>query len=95
MPEFSTPALHAIEQTVEIESSSSSNTSLPLIERYEIQSTVDEILHHGYRTIALQFPDELLSESVLVYRALMRRLDEGGAGEGVQCFVLGDSTYGS
>jgi diphthamide biosynthesis protein 2 len=95
MPEFSTPALHAIEQSVEIESSSSSNSALPLTERYEIQSTVDDILTHGYRTIALQFPDELLGESVLVYRALMKGLREGGSAEDVQCFVLGDSTYGS
>jgi diphthamide biosynthesis protein 2 len=96
MPEFSTPALHAIEQTVELSATEeSTSTHLPLHEAYEIDSTVSEILSNGYRTIALQFPDELLNQSVLMYRALMLGLKRGGAGEDVQCYVLGDSTYGS
>ncbi|KAJ9099349.1 hypothetical protein QFC20_005750 [Naganishia adeliensis] len=102
MPDFSTPAEHAFEEPTPDPSSTStsaslSNTSIPLYERYEIPSTIAEILDNGYHTIALQFPDELLGESVLVYRALMRGIKEMGGerAEGVQCYVLGDSTYGS
>lgn len=101
MPDFSTPAEHAFEGPTPDPSSTStsaslSNTSIPLYERYEIPSTIAEILDNGYHTIALQFPDELLGESVLVYRALMRGIKEMGRerAEGVQCYVLGDSTYG-
>lgn len=92
MPDFSTPALHAIEQTIDSPTASTSRT-LPLYDAYEIDSTVEEILEHGYRTVALQFPDELLGDSVKVYRGLMRVLrDKGWEG---QCYVLGDSTYGA
>ncbi|KAJ9096731.1 hypothetical protein QFC21_005001 [Naganishia friedmannii] len=101
MPDFSTPAEHAFEEptpdpSATATSASLSNTSIPLYERYEITSTIEEILENGYNTIALQFPDELLAESVLVYRALMKGIQESGGdkAEGVQCYVLGDSTYG-
>ncbi|KAJ9098314.1 hypothetical protein QFC19_006438 [Naganishia cerealis] len=102
MPDFSTPAEHAFEEptpdpSATATSASLSNTSIPLYERYEITSTIAEILENGYRTIALQFPDELLAESVLVYRALMKGIQQEGGekADGVQCYVLGDSTYGS
>jgi diphthamide biosynthesis protein 2 len=101
MPDFSTPAEHAFEEptpdpSATANSASLSNTSIPLYERYEITSTIEEILENGYKTIALQFPDELLAESVLVYRALMKGIQDigGEKAEGVQCYVLGDSTYG-
>lgn len=95
MPDFSTPAEHAFEEsTAEFTVASLSNTSIPLYERYEIPSCISEILENGYTTVALQFPDELLGESVLVYRALMKGLKDSGKGAGVQCYVLGDSTYG-
>jgi hypothetical protein len=100
MPDFSTPAEHAFEDHTPDPSSTThaslSNASIPLYERYEIPSTISEILSNGYQTVALQFPDELLGESVLVYRALMKGImDKGGEkAKGVQCYVLGDSTYG-
>lgn len=97
MPDFSTPAEHAFEQadtSPNEPSASLSNTSIPLYERYEIPSCISEILDNGYKTVALQFPDELLGESVLVYRALMKGIKDSGKGDGVQCYVLGDSTYG-
>lgn len=40
--------------------------------------------------IGLQFPDELLSSSVSVYRAIQTRVGHAGA----QAYVLADSTYG-
>lgn len=75
---------------------SSSTSSLSF--RYSIPQTLTAILDGGHKIIALQFPDEMLSDSVLVYRALMQglkdALNEGRGGDGVQCFVIGDSTYG-
>lgn len=101
MPDFSTPAEHAFEEqtpdpSATFSQASLSNASIPLYERYEIPSTIAEILDNGYQTVALQFPDELLGESVLVYRALMKGIKDAGGNEArdVQCYVLGDSTYG-
>ncbi|GHJ88138.1 hypothetical protein NliqN6_4540 [Naganishia liquefaciens] len=102
MPDFSTPAEHAFEEQTPDPSStfsqaSLSNASIPLYDRYEIPSTIAEIIENGYQTVALQFPDELLGESVLVYRALMKGIKAIGSDKAkdVQCYVLGDSTYGS
>lgn len=111
MPDFSTPAEHAFEEKpVENDEGhplSTSTADLSLAQRYSIASTLDHILsNEKYKTIALQFPDDLLSDSVLVYRMLMKGLkeaDESRAGSSSssqdtftrQCFVLGDSTYGS
>lgn len=101
MPDFSTPAEHAFEEqtpdpSATFSQASLSNASIPLYERYEIPSTIAEILDNGYQTVALQFPDELLGESVLVYRALMKGIKDAGGDKArdVQCYVLGDSTYG-
>jgi diphthamide biosynthesis protein 2 len=107
MPDFSTPAEHAFEaqdpdpSNPEEATLSTSTSTLSLADRYSITSTLEHILSNdGYKTIALQFPDELLPNSVLVYRMLMKGIKEHARKtntEGVerQCYVLGDSTYGS
>jgi diphthamide biosynthesis protein 2 len=112
MPDFSTPAEHAFEQAPSQDHSddlsaglSTSVPTLSLSDRYSIESTLNHIFSNdGYRTIALQFPDDLLGDSVLVYRMLMKGIkehDKRSSKDGVegkaerQCYVLGDSTYGS
>ncbi|KZO98796.1 diphthamide biosynthesis protein [Calocera viscosa TUFC12733] len=60
-----------------------------LDQAYEIQQTVDHIVSRGYRTIALQFPDALLHDSVLVHRLLKSKLP------GRELYVLADTSYGS
>ena len=40
--------------------------------------------------IGLQFPDELLPNSVAVFKAIQRRIGSSGA----QAYVLADGTYG-
>ncbi|KAL7419521.1 Diphthamide biosynthesis protein 2 [Cryptotrichosporon argae] len=92
---FSTPAEHAFEHT-EIEASNEAGPSAiadvgELEEAFDVDTTVRTILDNGYKTIGLQFPDELLPSSVAVYRAIMRRVQHTGA----QAYVLADSTYGS
>ena len=43
--------------------------------RYEIDNTIREIKEHGWRRIALQFPDEMLPDSVRVYQMLARGVE--------------------
>ncbi|KAL5482353.1 DPH2 [Sanghuangporus weigelae] len=57
---------------------------------YEIEKTVRVIQKGDYKRIALQFPDELLHDSVPVYRALQESL-----GPQREAYVLADTSYGS
>ncbi|KAJ2923780.1 hypothetical protein H1R20_g13314, partial [Candolleomyces eurysporus] len=56
---------------------------------YEIQRTADEIVAGDFKRIALQFPDELLGDSVPVFRSLKARI-----GSGREIYVLADTSYG-
>lgn len=58
-------------------------------ELYEVDSTAQTIRDGGFRCVALQFPDEMLQDSVRVYQGLRKRL----TGE-VELYVLADTTYG-
>ncbi|KAK7681840.1 hypothetical protein QCA50_015187 [Cerrena zonata] len=55
---------------------------------YDIERTASEINKGDYKRIALQFPDELLHDSVPIFRAIKRRLDEGR-----ELYVLADTSY--
>lgn len=63
--------------------------------RYQIESTVDFIRarpqhsSHNKKIVALQFPDELLSDSVPVFQALRSRLAQD-----VELYILADTTFG-
>ncbi|KZT66950.1 diphthamide biosynthesis protein [Daedalea quercina L-15889] len=61
-----------------------------LEEYYDIARTVEEIRKGDYKRIALQFPDELLRDSVPVFRRLKARI-----GEDRELYVLADTSYGS
>ncbi|KAG5643986.1 hypothetical protein DXG03_009276 [Asterophora parasitica] len=58
-------------------------------EFYEITQTSEEIIKGDYKRIALQFPDELLHDSVPIYRRLKAKF-----GEGRELYVLADTSYG-
>ncbi|OCF42114.1 diphthamide biosynthesis protein 2 [Kwoniella heveanensis CBS 569] len=100
---FSTPAEHALAHpeleevlaTVQAGPSSSSMgdgaAGLSIEEAFEVDETVRKVLEGGYKTIGLQFPDELLPSSVSVYRAIQTKIAHTGA----QAYVLADSTYGN
>lgn len=62
-----------------------------IVLKYEIESTVEFIQQNksAHRIIALQFPDELLSDSVPVFQALKTRL-----GDGHELYILADTTFG-
>ncbi|KAG8802380.1 Diphthamide biosynthesis protein 2, partial [Serendipita sp. 399] len=63
-------------------------------EFYEIDATVAQIQQHHFRRIALQFPDEMLRDSVAVYLALGSRLKATSYFD-CNLFVLADTSYGS
>ncbi|WVF70225.1 diphthamide biosynthesis protein 2 [Kwoniella sp. CBS 6097] len=100
---FSTPAEHALTHpeldevlaTAQAGPSSSSMgdgaAGLSIEEAFEVDETVRKVLEGGYKTIGLQFPDELLPSSVTVYRAIQTKIAHTGA----QAYVLADSTYGN
>ncbi|OCF54334.1 diphthamide biosynthesis protein 2 [Kwoniella mangroviensis CBS 10435] len=98
---FSTPAEHALVHP-ELESIAESaragpssmgdgNEGISIEEAFEVDETVKRILEGGYKTIGLQFPDELLPSSVQVYRSIQMKIQHTGA----QAYVLADSTYGN
>ncbi|PAV16833.1 diphthamide biosynthesis [Pyrrhoderma noxium] len=57
---------------------------------YEIDRTVKCIQEGDYKRIALQFPDELLHDSVPIYHLLQHKL-----GKEKELYVLADTSYGS
>ncbi|KAI0028210.1 putative diphthamide synthesis protein-domain-containing protein [Vararia minispora EC-137] len=59
-------------------------------EFYDIDRIAHEVSSGGYKRTALQFPDELLPDSVPIYRALKRRLETDR-----ELYVLADTSYGS
>ncbi|KAM9324633.1 2-(3-amino-3-carboxypropyl)histidine synthase subunit 2 [Gastrophryne carolinensis] len=59
-----------------------------LQEIYDIQRTVCFIKERGFKKVALQFPDDLLVDSV----AISRSLEEA---TGAKMFILADTSYGS
>ncbi|GAA5931462.1 hypothetical protein JCM3775_006860 [Rhodotorula graminis] len=64
--------------------------SVSLLDAYEVDLSVQEVLRGGYSRVALQFADEQLHDAVPVYRALRSRLPQDK-----ELYVLADTTYGS
>ncbi|KAJ3308150.1 Diphthamide biosynthesis protein 2 [Blyttiomyces sp. JEL0837] len=64
---------------------------------FEIDRTVDAIKTGGFRKIALQFPDELLSSSAQVASILMKRFQDTSLPDEdrPRFYLLADTTYGS
>ncbi|XP_026217355.1 2-(3-amino-3-carboxypropyl)histidine synthase subunit 2 [Anabas testudineus] len=59
-----------------------------LEELYDIKKTCDFITQHQFKKVALQFPDELLVDSVAVAAEIERSSN-------AKPFILGDTSYGS
>ncbi|GIL79542.1 hypothetical protein Vretimale_12223 [Volvox reticuliferus] len=59
-----------------------------LAERYDVEQTIDYIVNGGYRSVALQFPDEQLRDSPAVSQLLQR-----GLGDRAKVFILADTAY--
>ncbi|PIN08620.1 Diphthamide biosynthesis protein [Handroanthus impetiginosus] len=63
---------------------------MDLEHNFEIARVAEFILSHGFTRVALQFPDELLRDSMRVVKALRRELNSS-----VKLYVMADTTYGS
>ncbi|ETW03438.1 diphthamide biosynthesis protein 2 [Aphanomyces invadans] len=61
---------------------------------YSIDKTAEHIQNHGFRRIALQFPDSMLPDSIQVQKHLCTALASRGYPI-ERIFVLGDTSYGS
>ncbi|RPA81476.1 diphthamide biosynthesis protein [Ascobolus immersus RN42] len=68
-----------------------------LNEIYEIPSTLEKLLKGGYKRVALQFPDDLLTDSEFVFESIQKGLNEGKkeGDEEKKAFILADTSYGS
>ncbi|EJD42343.1 diphthamide biosynthesis protein, partial [Auricularia subglabra TFB-10046 SS5] len=93
---FSSSAEAAIQRTVELNDAGTSLATTPgtadgdIARIYELDDVAREVRDRGFKTIALQFPDELLHDAVPVYRELKQRLPDDA-----QAYVLADTSYGS
>ncbi|KAI0065169.1 diphthamide biosynthesis protein [Artomyces pyxidatus] len=90
---FSSSGEDAIQRTVALDPYQtrldSDISATAFAEYYDIERTVQEISVGDYKRIALQFPDELLHDSVPIYQRLKHRL-----GDGRELYVLADTSYG-
>ncbi|KAF7329083.1 2-(3-amino-3-carboxypropyl)histidine synthase subunit 2 [Mycena kentingensis (nom. inval.)] len=87
---FSASGADIISQTIEIEPETCIRSSAELDEFYDIERTISAIVAGKYKRVALQFPDELLHDSVPIYRRL-----RAGIGSEQELYVLADTSYGS
>ncbi|KAI6102295.1 putative diphthamide synthesis protein-domain-containing protein [Pisolithus croceorrhizus] len=89
---FSATGEEAIKHSIDFDSCPSAQRpeSSDILEFFEIERTAKEIRDGDHKRIALQFPDELLRESVPIYRLLKQRVNEGQ-----EIYVLADTSYGS
>jgi hypothetical protein len=62
------------------------------VQSWEIRETVSFVAQHGYKRVALQFPDELLADAPLVAAKLAEELSSLGD---VKVYILADTSYNS
>ncbi|GJE95962.1 diphthamide biosynthesis protein [Phanerochaete sordida] len=89
---FAASGEEAIARQIHVEQDEAPHDLSPndLEDFFEIERTVEKVLKHDYKRIALQFPDELLHLSVPIYRSLKAK-----CGTGHDFYVLADTSYGS
>lgn len=86
---FSSSDQAAIDRTVELSVGDLAPTEETQLEfKYEIQRCISWVCKNDYKKVALQFPDEMLVDSVPVTLAIQ-------AGVAAEVFILGDTSYGS
>lgn len=84
---FSSSSETAIQHLVDV----TARTKTPvekLQETYQIRETCDFISERHFEKVALQFPDELLVDSVAIAQEIERNTE-------AKSFILGDTSYGS
>ncbi|KAH6657924.1 diphthamide biosynthesis protein 2 [Truncatella angustata] len=93
-PVLSTPAEHTFSEdptsTSALETQKPKRSDDELFSVYEVERTAAEIAQQGWRRVALQFPDAMLSDSTWVVEALSKEL-----GRIPRLYVLADTSYSS
>ncbi|KAH9051627.1 diphthamide biosynthesis protein [Lactarius deliciosus] len=89
---FSSPAQDVIQRPVVLDQSQAhvQLAGEELRDYYELEWTANEIVANNYKRVALQFPDELLRDSVPIFHGLKRAV-----GANSELYVLADTSYGS
>ncbi|KAI9058971.1 diphthamide biosynthesis protein [Trametes sanguinea] len=88
---FSSSGAEAISRTIDLQEEVPTELSPEELEdTFDVQRTAAEIERGDYKRIALQFPDELLPNSVPLYRALKAKIADSR-----ELYVLADTSYGS
>ncbi|KAI0773195.1 diphthamide biosynthesis protein [Trametes elegans] len=88
---FSSSGAEVISRTIDVQEAVPSDLSPAELEDiFDISRTADQIERGDYHRIALQFPDELLPQSVPIFRILKSRIAESR-----ELYVLADTSYGS
>ncbi|KAH9016449.1 diphthamide biosynthesis protein [Lactarius pseudohatsudake] len=89
---FSSPAQDVIQRPVVLDQSQThvQLAAEELRDYYELEWTANEIVSNNYKRVALQFPDELLRDSVPIFHSLKRAV-----GANSELYVLADTSYGS
>ncbi|KAA1092890.1 Diphthamide biosynthesis protein 2 [Puccinia graminis f. sp. tritici] len=77
--------------TIDEGPSASNERQADILSDYKILETVEWIARHSFTIVGLQFPDELLSISVPIFRSLRSRLDS----DEIELYIMADTTYGS
>ncbi|XP_067846180.1 2-(3-amino-3-carboxypropyl)histidine synthase subunit 2 isoform X2 [Heptranchias perlo] len=85
---FSDDGSKAIQQSIDVLERASRTNPREIDVVYEIERTCSFITDHGFRKVALQFPDELLIDAAAIISKLEKNTN-------VKLFILGDTSYGS
>ncbi|KAF7305490.1 2-(3-amino-3-carboxypropyl)histidine synthase subunit 2 [Mycena chlorophos] len=80
---FSSSGADVIARQIEVQPETSLRSQAELDDFYDIERTASSIVAGDYKRIALQFPDELLHDSVPIYRRL-----KAGIGSGRELYLL-------
>ncbi|XP_067892485.1 2-(3-amino-3-carboxypropyl)histidine synthase subunit 2 isoform X2 [Heterodontus francisci] len=85
---FSDNGSKAIQRSADVLEKTCRTSSREIDAVYEIERTCSFITDHGFKKVALQFPDELLIDA----SAIISKLEKNTT---AKLFILGDTSYGS
>ncbi|XP_006634793.2 2-(3-amino-3-carboxypropyl)histidine synthase subunit 2 isoform X1 [Lepisosteus oculatus] len=85
---FSSDGAQVIQRSLSTMATDNWTPAESLDEVYQIEETCSFITKHQFLKVALQFPDDLLADSVAVASKLEK-------GTGAKMYILGDTSYGS
>lgn len=85
---FSSNSEAVIHRTVNVSTTTTDSQTGSLVERYQITETCHFVTSNHFKKVALQFPDDLLSDAVKISAEIEKETK-------AKTFILGDTSYGS